>query len=135
MSRIRYRSAKPQEGHLGAVRARRVGDHVLVRGVSPVSAQGKAVAIGDPYGQAWRCVQLIEEALEAFGAGLSNVVATRIYLTDRDDWSAVARAHAEAFEINAPVTTMVIVQALLDPLWRVEMEVEAVCPASEPENG
>ena len=132
MKRKRYASSKPHEGHLGAVRARRIGERVLIGGVAPVSARGKPVAIDDPYGQMWRCIQLLEEALEAFDAALADVVSTRIYLVQRDDWSAVARAHADAFDEIKPVTTMVVVKGLLDPLWRVEMEAEAVLPTVPP---
>jgi len=82
--------------------------------------------VDDPYGQAWRCIQLIEEALAAFDASLDAVVSTRVYLVNRQDWSAVAQAHAEVFEDIRPVNTMVVVQSLLDPVWRVEMEAEAI---------
>ena len=132
MKRTRYTSSNPNEGHLGAVRARRIGERVLIRGVSPVSARGKPVAIDDPYGQTWRCIQLLEEALEAFDGVLADVVSTRIYLVQRDDWSVVARAHADAFDEIKPVTTMVVVKGLLDPLWRVEMEAEAILPRARP---
>ncbi len=132
MKRTHYVSSKPQEGHIGSVRARRVGDRVFIGGVSPVSPRGKPVAVDDPYGQAWRCIQLIEEALAAFDAPLEAVVSTRVYLVHREDWSAVARAHAEVFGEIRPVNTMVVVQSLLDPVWRVEMEAEAILSETNP---
>ena len=68
------------------------------------------------------------DALRELGAVTRHVVRTRIYLVDPQDWEAVGRAHAEALGEARPAATMVVVAALLDPRWRVEIEAEALIP-------
>jgi enamine deaminase RidA (YjgF/YER057c/UK114 family) len=80
----------------------------------------------DAYGQARRCLQIIATALLETGATLENVVRTRIFLTDAADWEEVGRVHGEFFGEIRPASTMVVVSALLDPRWRVEIEADAV---------
>ncbi len=80
----------------------------------------------DPEVQARRCIEIIEVALEDAGASLADVVRTRQFIVDPDDAEAVGRAHAAAFGDARPASTMVVVAALLDPRWRVEIEAEAV---------
>ncbi|MCA9540466.1 MAG: RidA family protein [Myxococcales bacterium] len=126
MDRERHFSASPYEGQFGFARAVRVGDRILVSGTAPIGPTGHAAAPGNAYAQTWRCLQVVEEALEALGGRLEDVVRTRIYLIDREDWSAVARAHGEVFAMIRPAATAVVVAGLLDPEWRVEIEAEAV---------
>lgn len=126
MDRQRRFSASPYEKQFGYCRAMRVGDRILVSGTAPIGPGGGTVAPGDPYGQAWRCFQIIEEAIEGLGGALEDVVRTRMYIVDRDDWSLIARAHGDVFGSIEPVTTLVVVAGLLDPVWRVEIEAEAV---------
>jgi enamine deaminase RidA (YjgF/YER057c/UK114 family) len=106
---------------IGFSRAIRVGDRVLVSGTGPVGADD-----ADPAGQMRRCVEIVADALRELGAGLDDVVRTRMYLTDADHWEAVGRVHGEAFGDARPAATMVVVAALLDPRWTVEMEAEAL---------
>ena len=126
MERRHHFSASPYESQFGYCRALRTGDRIVVSGTAPIGVKGHTVAPGDPFGQAWRCLQIIEEALEALGGRIEDVVRTRIYVTDRNDWSAVARAHGQVFSTVTPATTLVVVAGLLDPDWRVEIEAEAM---------
>jgi enamine deaminase RidA (YjgF/YER057c/UK114 family) len=114
----------PYEPTIGFSRAVRVGDRVVVSGTAPISPDGACDP--DPYEQAKRCLELITTALREAGATPADVVRTRTYLTDAGDWEAVGRAHGEVFADVRPASTMVVVAALLDPRWKVEMEAEAV---------
>jgi enamine deaminase RidA (YjgF/YER057c/UK114 family) len=110
---------------VGYSRAVRAGDVVSVAGTAPVMPDG-----GDPpadaYGQAKRCLEIMVAALAELGAGPEHVVRTRTYLTRAEDWEDVGRAHGEVFGQARPATTMVVVAALLDPRWLVEIEADAI---------
>ncbi len=104
---------------------------MLVSGTAPVWPDGSC----DPDAgvQARRCLEIVVEALAQAGAGVADVVRTRMYLTDASDVDAVARVHGEVFREVRPAATLVIVAALADPRWRVEIEAEAVlAPETEP---
>ena len=122
--RQRIASGSPYEPTIGFSRAIRVGDRVLVAGTAPVWADGTVDP--DPEAQARRCLEIIRLALEGAGATLGDVVRTRMFLTDAADWEAVGRAHGASFRDVRPVATMVVVAALLDPRWKVEIEAEAI---------
>ena len=117
-------SGSPYEPVIGFSRAVRVGDRVLVAGTAPVWPDGSC----DPYpeAQAARCLEIILAALAEAGAGPEHVVRTRMYVLDPADWEAVGRAHGAVFADVRPASTMVVVAALLDPRWRVEIEAEAL---------
>lgn len=117
-------SGSPYEPVIGFSRAVRMGDRVLVSGTAPIWPDGSCDP--DPYAQARRCLEIIGDALRDAGAAPADVVRTRTYLTDAGDWEAVGRAHGEVFADVRPTSTMVVVAALLDPRWKVEMEAEAV---------
>jgi enamine deaminase RidA (YjgF/YER057c/UK114 family) len=118
-------SGSPYERVVGYSRAVRVGDGVFVAGCAPIMPDG-----GDPpadsYGQARRCIEIIAAALEDAGASLGDVVRTRAYLTPAADFEGFGRAHGEAFGEIRPANTTVIVAALVDPRWHLEIEAEAV---------
>ena len=82
----------------------------------------------DAYGQARRCFEIILAALEWAGAGAEDVVRTRTFLVKADDWPEVGRAHGEIFGGVRPASTMIVVAALLDPRWLVEIEADALLP-------
>ena len=124
--RRRVASGSPYEPVVGFSRAVRVGDRVLVAGTAPIWPDGSCDP--DPEVQAARCLAIILTALAEAGAGPEHVVRTRMYLLDPADWEAVGRAHGAVFADVRPVSTMVVVAALLDPRWRVEIEAEAVVP-------
>lgn len=117
-------SGSPYEPSIGFSRAVRVGDRVLVSGTAPIRPDGSVDP--DPADQARRCLEIIVAALRELGAGPEHVVRTRTYLTRAEDWEAVGRAHGDVFRDVRPASTMVVVAALLDPRWRVEMEAEAM---------
>jgi len=94
-----------------------------------VPADGSAPPPG-AYDQAMVCLELIGEALAKAGAGFGDVVRTRMFLTSAGHWEEVARAHGEVFGTIRPAATAVIVAGLLDPAWLVEIEAEAVLPAT-----
>jgi enamine deaminase RidA (YjgF/YER057c/UK114 family) len=110
---------------VGYSRAVRVGDHVFVAGTAPIMADRSAPPT-DPYDQAKRCLEIIVAALREVDARPEHVVRTRIYLTDPDDIEEIGRAHGEVFKDVRPVTSALVVKALLDPSWLVEIEAEAV---------
>ena len=117
-------SGSPFEPRIGFSRAVVAGHHVAVSGTAPIGADGEPPA--DAYGQAKRCLEIIAAALEEAGAGVRDVVRTRTYLVDAADWEDVGRAHGETFGEVRPASSMVVVSALLDPLWLVEMEADAI---------
>jgi enamine deaminase RidA (YjgF/YER057c/UK114 family) len=118
-------SGSRYEAVLGYSRAVRVGDRVFVAGCAPVMPDG-ADPPDDSYGQTKRCIEIIGRALEDTGGSLADVVRTRVYLTPAADFESFGRAHGEAFSEIRPVNTTVIVAALVDPRWLLEIEAEAV---------
>jgi enamine deaminase RidA (YjgF/YER057c/UK114 family) len=124
MARKNVSSGGPWEARVGYSRAVRVGPHVWVAGTTAMTPDG-LVGVGDPHAQARQALRTIAEALDQAGARLEDVVRTRIYVTDIDDWEAVARAHAEAFGTVRPAATMVEVSRLMTAEMLVEIEVEA----------
>jgi enamine deaminase RidA (YjgF/YER057c/UK114 family) len=124
----RIASGSPYEPVVGFSRALRVGGRVLVSGTAPIWPDGSCHP--DPEVQAARCLEIILAALAEAGAGPEHVVRTRMYLVDPGDWEAVGRAHGAVFAEVRPAATMVVVAALLDPRWRVEIEAEAILDAA-----
>jgi enamine deaminase RidA (YjgF/YER057c/UK114 family) len=127
--RQRISSGSPFEPTIGFSRAVRVGGRVLVSGTGPVAAVGECPS--DAGAQARRCFEIIQGALAEAGAGLADVVRTRMYLTSADDVDAVSAVHGELFGDIRPAATMVVVAGFVVPAWKVEIEAEAVLPGGE----
>ncbi len=120
-------SGAPWEERVGYCRALRAGNLVFVTGTAPVGDDGAVVAPNDAYRQAQRCFQIIDQALAALAARRTDVVRTRLFVTDIRRWEEFGRAHREWVGESRPCTTMVEVRALIDPRMLVEIEVDAVC--------
>ncbi len=135
-------SGSPYEPIIGFSRAVRVGNHIFVSGTAPIGIDGKTAGVNDPYLQTKRCLEIISQALEKAGAKLANVVRTRTYLVNIQDWemvnnsqhitildhmlTKVAKAHGEIFGKIRPASTFIQVSCFINPEWLVELEADAV---------
>lgn len=132
MERQRISSGLPYELIVGYSRAVRVDNMVFVSGTAPVNADGTCAP--DVTAQLRRCFDIVEKALMEAGGSLSDVVRTRVFLTDRSDVHAVERLHGELFSEIRPANTMLVVSGLMNPHWKVEVEVDAVIGSRDREH-
>ena len=113
---------------VGYSRAVVAAGRVHVSGTAPIPKEGDPPE--DAYEQARLCLEIIGGVLAQAGASFEDVVRTRMYVTDADEWQEVGRAHGEVFSQIRPASAMIVVKGLLDPRWRVEIEAEAVLPST-----
>ena len=126
MPRQNISGSSPFEPRIGFSRAVRMGNTVHVSGTGPVGADQASAE-----DQTRQVFKIIEQALAQGGATLRDVVRTRMYLTHAADWEAVGKVHGELFGDIRPAATMVVVAALLNPSWRIEIEADAVLDRGE----
>lgn len=126
MQRKQITSGTHWETQVGYSRAVRVGNQIFVAGTTATDASGQLVGRRDPYAQTVQALKNVETALVRIGSSLKDVVRTRIYVTNINNWEAIGRAHKNTFRHIQPVTTMVEVNSLINPEMLVEIEVDAV---------
>jgi len=123
MTRKNIPGTSPFEPIIGFSRAVRIGNQVHVSGTGPVGAD-----TADVSQQTDQCLTLIATALKNAGSSIEHIYRTRMYLTRAEDWEAVGRVHGKFFGQIRPAATMVVVAALLNPAWRIEIEADAIIP-------
>ncbi|MDH5379341.1 MAG: RidA family protein [Cyclobacteriaceae bacterium] len=125
MERIKVKTGAPWEDKVGYCRAVRVGNTIEVSGTVSL-LDGEIYGPGDPYLQTKRILEIISEAIKNAGGDISDVVRTRMYITDQSHWQEVGKAHGEVFSDIKPATSMIVIKALISPEYLVEIEATAI---------
>ena len=126
MERINYSSGAKWEDIVGYSRAVKIGNTIEVTGTVAVDANNELVGKNDAYAQTRFIIEKIEAVLKRAGASLSDVVRTRMFVTDISRWEEYCRAHGEFFSTIKPCTSMIEVKGLIDPEYLIEIEATAI---------
>ena len=124
--RKNYSSGAHWEPIVGYSRAVRIGDVIEVSGTCAVNEEGNPIPTKDPYLQTSRALEIIARSIEHLGGRMDDVIRTRIFVTNIEDWKEIGRAHGDIFKNIRPVTTMVEVSKLISPEYVVEIEASAI---------
>ena len=126
MKRRNISSGSQFEKPIGFSRAVRIKNFISVSGTAPISSDGSTAFPNDLYNQTKYCLKIIKKAIEDAEGHLSDVIRTRIMLTDISDWQEAAKAHGEFFSEIRPACTFLEVKRFIDPSWLVEIEADCV---------
>jgi len=128
MERKRISSGTEWESKVGYSRAVHMGSEVHVSGTTATDDDGDIVGKGDPYEQTKQTLRNIKNALQETDASLEDIVRTRMYVTDIDQWEAIGDAHSDVFGIIRPATSMIELNRLINSELLVEIEAVAIIP-------